>query len=117
MHFPFFANSEGPCVKSSDDCAKDLKCVKRKDKDSEEEFVQTLRKFGCTGTVHPTADYCVDPDKKLKEAYVPPEPTATPTVSPTTAEPTMPPTTEAEKRPRRWTDVMPGDLLTTLIES
>ena len=93
-----------------------MKCVQRDEKDSEEEFVQTLRKFGCTGTVHPKADYCVDPDKKLKDAYVPPEPTGEPTTSPTTAEPTEPPTAEAEKRPRRWTDVMPGDILTTLIE-
>lgn len=90
-----------------------MKCVQRDKKDSEEEFELTLRKFGCSGRIHPKADYCVDLDKKLKTAYVPPEPTAEPTMP---ASPTDSPTTEAEKRPRRWNNVMPkSEVLAAII--
>jgi len=98
-----FLHSEGPCY-GDDNCGKNMKCVQREDKDSEEEFVETLRKFGCEGKVHFKADYCVDPDKKVsKKWWVTPNPTAYPT---------FPPTAKAEKRPRRWTDV--SDVTSTL---
>jgi len=100
--------SEGPC--SDDDyCAENMKCIQRTDcarnikciqhEESEKEFVDTLRKVGCAGKVHFKANYCIDPDKKVKDEWW------TTTAEPTTASPTLSPTTKAEKRPLRVPDV------------
>jgi len=106
---------EGHCD-SSDDCVKGLKCIQRDEKG--DEYEPLLRRFGCTGSVHSKADYCVDPDKKLKEGEYDllTQPTLEPTLGPTTPLPTDRPTTRAERRPRRWTDVMPSTVLMSVME-